>query len=54
MNSKINASWHLKNKMPNNPSEKERLKWHAAHMKNCSCRKPSEKLMAQMQEKGYL
>jgi hypothetical protein len=40
----INKEWHLKNKMPKNPSEEERLEWHIDHSKNCTCRVPSEKL----------
>jgi hypothetical protein len=35
---KINKEWHLKNKMPKNPSLEERLKWHEEHARNCSCR----------------
>jgi hypothetical protein len=34
----INKVWHRKNKMPENPTEEQRLKWHIAHNKNCNCR----------------
>jgi hypothetical protein len=40
----INAKWHLANKMPKNPSVKERIEWHLGHQKNCKCRPISEKL----------
>lgn len=35
---KINAKWHKNHRMPKNPSLEERIKWHAEHSKNCSCR----------------
>jgi hypothetical protein len=40
----INKEWHLKNKMPKNPTAEQRIKWHIAHAKNCSCRPIPEKL----------
>jgi histidinol phosphatase-like enzyme len=46
----INKEWHLKNKMPKNPSKEEKLKWHIEHSKNCNCRKPSEKLAQEIEE----
>ena len=42
--SKINAKWHKANRMPNNPSLEERVKWHKEHAKNCACRKVPDKL----------
>lgn len=41
---KMNAKWHLANKMPKNPTLDERIKWHLEHTKNCSCRPISPKL----------
>lgn len=47
---KLNTVWHLKNKMPKNATEDQRIKWHLAHQKNCKCRpipaKLAEKLAA--------
>ncbi|HEX6977084.1 MAG TPA: hypothetical protein VF185_01830 [Patescibacteria group bacterium] len=40
----INKNWHLKNKMPKNPTIKERIKWHISHAKNCDCRPIPPKL----------
>ena len=40
----INSEWHQKNRMPKNPTEKERLDWHIEHAKNCSCRPMPESL----------
>jgi hypothetical protein len=46
----INAKWHLSNKMPKNPTEEVRIKWHIEHLKNCPCRAPSPKLAAEIKE----
>ncbi|HSB46581.1 MAG TPA: hypothetical protein VLD37_01100 [Candidatus Bilamarchaeum sp.] len=40
----MNAEWHLKNKMPKNPTLEQRIKWHRGHAKNCSCRKMPESI----------
>jgi len=34
----MNKSWHDKNKMPRNPSLKERIAWHTEHAEQCGCR----------------
>jgi hypothetical protein len=47
---KINKAWHLKNKMPKNPTLEERLKWHKAHAAHCTCRPISEKLAAEIKK----
>lgn len=33
----INKIWHLKNKMPKNPTFEQRVKWHTEHLKHCAC-----------------
>jgi hypothetical protein len=43
--SKLNREWHEKNRMPKNPTEEERAKWHKEHMKFCVCRAPSAKIL---------
>lgn len=48
---KINNEWHLKNKMAENATFEERVKWHLAHKKNCSCRPIPEKLLEDMKKK---
>jgi hypothetical protein len=40
----LNKSWHLKNKMPENPTLEQRIKWHIQHAKHCSCRPMPDKL----------
>jgi len=48
----INQDWHLKNKMPKNPTFEERVKWHLEHEKHCSCRPIPKTLLAEMRVKG--
>ena len=52
MPSKINASWHLKNKMPKNASLDQRIEWHLAHAKNCSCRPLGGKILEEIKKRG--
>jgi len=47
----INKEWHKKNKMPKNPSIKQRIKWHLAHSKNCACRPIPKKLIEEIKKK---
>ena len=49
---KINKEWHDKNKMPLNPTFEQRVKWHLAHQKNCSCRPIAKKLAEEMKKRG--
>jgi len=35
---KTNKEWHSRNRMPKKPTTQERIKWHLAHSRNCSCR----------------
>ncbi len=44
----INREWHLKNKMPKNPTLEQRIAWHQAHEKYCNCRPIPDKLLAKM------
>ena len=48
----INKEWHTKNKMPKNASDDQRIDWHLAHSKNCSCRGIPEGVVSLMKEKG--
>ncbi len=47
---KINAAWHKENVMPANATFEQRVKWHLAHQKNCSCRPIPQKLAEEMRE----
>jgi hypothetical protein len=44
----INKTWHLKNKMPKNPSAKEKLEWNLKHAKNCVCRPLTKEYLAKL------
>ncbi len=35
---KINRAWHESHRMPKNPTELERIAWHADHARHCGCR----------------
>lgn len=48
---KINKEWHEKNKMPENATFEERVKWHLEHQKHCKCRPIPDKLLSQMKDK---
>lgn len=50
--SKINASWHLSNKMPKNPSLEERIKWHIEHSQNCKCRPMDPKIVKEIEKRN--
>ncbi len=52
MPSKINAPWHLKNKMPKNPTLDQRIEWHLAHAKNCQCRPLGGKILEEIKKRG--
>lgn len=32
------VKWHQENRMPKNPTLKERIEWHMGHQKHCGCR----------------
>lgn len=49
---KINTAWHKKNVMPEKAGFDQRVKWHLAHQKNCSCRPIPEKLKKEMKKVG--
>ncbi|MBW2965720.1 hypothetical protein KY342_01300 [Candidatus Woesearchaeota archaeon] len=50
---KINKQWHLKHKMPKNPTFEQRVKWHKEHVKHGKCRTGfPEKLKQEMKKRG--
>ncbi len=48
----INAAWHKKHRMPRNPTEEQRLKWHVAHAEACACRPLPPKLKAALKRRA--
>lgn len=51
---KLNREWHLKNRMPQNATFEQRVKWHLEHQKHCQCRPIPAKLLEQMKAKGLI
>lgn len=51
---KINSDWQTKNKMPKNPTFDDRIKWHLAHVKNCTCRPLDGKILEEIKKRGLL
>lgn len=49
---KLNKEWHLKHKMPKNPTFEQRVKWHLEHQKHCACRPIEGKLAEEMIKRG--
>jgi hypothetical protein len=50
----INKKWHEQHKMPKTPTLEQRIRWHLAHEKNCTCRPIPEKLMHKIHEKKVM
>jgi hypothetical protein len=49
---KINAKWHLTNKMPKNPTLEQRIEWHVEHAENCGCRPLHGKILEEIKKRG--
>jgi hypothetical protein len=49
MKPKLNAEWHLANRMPKNPTRDQRYTWHLEHEKVCGCRPIPDKLRRQIE-----
>jgi len=47
----INKRWHEENRMPKNPKIEQKIKWHLAHQKNCSCMPIPKKLLEEMKKR---
>jgi hypothetical protein len=47
----INKEWHLRHKMPKNPTVEQRIEWHLAHARNCGCRKIEGKILDEMKKR---
>lgn len=48
----LNAAWHLLNKMPENASDAQRMKWHLSHARACGCREIPKTVMVLLRAKG--
>ncbi|MEW6723220.1 MAG: hypothetical protein AB1324_08200 [Candidatus Micrarchaeota archaeon] len=47
----INRDWHMKNRMPKNPTLEQRLEWHRGHAKNCDCREMPESIRKELERR---
>jgi hypothetical protein len=48
----VNAEWHRAHRMPKNPTFEQRVQWHAEHLRNCDCRKPTGEVLAELRRRG--
>jgi predicted DNA-binding protein (MmcQ/YjbR family) len=49
---KLNKGWHEKNRMPDRPTMKERIKWHLGHVKNCGCRPIPNRVLEEIKKQS--
>jgi hypothetical protein len=49
---KINAKWHLANKMPKNTTLDQRVEWHVEHARNCQFRPLGGKILEEIKKRG--
>jgi predicted DNA-binding protein (MmcQ/YjbR family) len=49
---KLNKAWHEKNRMPDRPTMKERIKWHLDHVGNCGCRPIPNRVLEEIKKQG--
>ncbi len=50
---KINAEWHKANRMPANPTRKQRAEWHYEHARNCGCRALTPSIVSLLVSQGF-
>ncbi len=48
-----NTKWHLKHKLPKNPTLDQRVKWHMEHARRCPCPSKDEDIIEEL-KKRYL
>ncbi len=46
----MNREWHKQHAMPSGATEKQRIKWHLEHTRNCACRPFPRGLLAKLSE----
>jgi hypothetical protein len=50
--SRLNADWHRAHRMPAKATMDQRIAWHLAHQKACSCRPIPAGVVAAMRTRG--
>jgi hypothetical protein len=53
MNNTRNEEWHLKHKLPNNPTMDQRVKWRIEHARRCPCSSYDKDILEEL-KKRYL
>ena len=48
----LNAKWHQANRMPPRASLDQRVTWHVAHAKACTCREMPASIVAELRRRG--
>jgi hypothetical protein len=48
---RMNAAWHRKHPMPQRPSREQRIRWHIAHAKACSCREMPPSILMELRKR---
>jgi len=43
--------WHKKNRMPDNPSQEQGIKWAVEHAEKCGCRPLPESLLVEIRKR---
>lgn len=52
MMKRLNRSWHEAHRMPERPSQDQRIAWHLEHAQVCGCRPIPKGVLELMQAKG--
>ena len=50
---KINAEWHRENRMPKNPTARQRAEWHHEHALHCGCRAVTPSIAELLKAHGF-
>jgi hypothetical protein len=48
----MNKNWHAKNRMPQNATMEQRVRWHEEHARACGCRPIPPSVQATMEDKS--
>jgi hypothetical protein len=46
----LNKAWHQENRMPPKATRAQRIQWHVAHAKNCSCREIPDSIRPEVEK----
>ncbi|WP_324405321.1 hypothetical protein [Bradyrhizobium sp.] len=46
----LNKEWHRLNRMPPRATREQRIRWHVAHARDCSCREIPDSIKADVEK----